>query len=323
MKVTWKKLGLVFSTSNHRSKFPDIYDSHAQAPNAVDMGEFVRVYFTGRTKRDVGGNVKSIGLFVDLIPEQDFRVINIASEPIMELGGMGTFDEFGTYPISVLKDNEKFFAYYGGWSRCVSTPFDVSIGIATSENGESFSKLGPGPILSADRKDPFVITSPKIRRFNNEWVLTYTCGEKWITAAGRTEIVYKLKIAFSEDGLTWKRSGDPIIPAIIDADEAQACGDIYFDGVEFQMYFCYRGALDFRTNKENSYRIGYATSKDLLSWERKDSDLRFVGNDETWDSEMMAYPNIFDRRGTKYMLYLGNGTGEAGFGAAVLENNHD
>jgi len=39
-----------------------------------------------------------------------------------------------------------------------------------------------------------------------------------------------------------------------------------------------------------------------------------------WDSESVEYPNVFDYRGAKYMLYNGNGYGRTGFGIAVLEH---
>jgi hypothetical protein len=318
--TTWEKIGLVFSVDSHRSKFPEWFSSHAQAPNAVDMGDFVRVYFTGRPKLDQDGQATSRGLFVDLIPEDSFRVLQISPRPILELGGVGTFDENGTYPISVINSAGKFYAYYGGWSRNVSTPFDVSIGLATSRDGEQFTKYGLGPVLGAFKNDPFVVTSPKIRKFDDIWVMTYTCGDKWISDSGKMEIIYKLKIAFSKNGIGWERSGKPIIEDILGEDEAQACGDIYSEEGTYKMYFCYRSALDFRHNKTNSYKIGYATSNNLRDWERKDSQVEFVGDGGSWDEEMMAYPNIFQRKGQTYMLYLGNGTGEHGFGAAKLLN---
>ena len=40
-----------------------------------------------------------------------------------------------------------------------------------------------------------------------------------------------------------------------------------------------------------------------------------------WDSEMICYPYVFDRKGERYMLYNGNGYGKTGFGLAVLEGN--
>ena len=316
----WIKMGLVFSVEENRPLLPNWFASHAQAPNAVDMGEFVRVYFTSRPKMDANNQAISKGLYVDLLPEDQFRVLGVADEPILELGPVGSFDQHGTYPISVIKDENIFYAYYGGWTRNVSTPFDVSIGMATSENGEKFTKYGVGPVLGALKHDPFVVTSPKIRRFNGLWVLTYTCGEKWIYSQGKMEIVYKIKIAFSIDGINWDRLPQPIIKPIIGDDEAQACGDIYYENGLFQMYFCYRAALDFRNNESNSYKIGYATSSDLKNWTRKDDEVFFTSSSDKWDSEMMAYPNIFQRKGETYMLYLGNETGKFGFGAARLIN---
>ena len=36
---------------------------------------------------------------------------------------------------------------------------------------------------------------------------------------------------------------------------------------------------------------------------------------------MMAYPYVYEHKGRKYMVYNGNGFGEAGFGYAVLEED--
>ena len=36
-----------------------------------------------------------------------------------------------------------------------------------------------------------------------------------------------------------------------------------------------------------------------------------------WDSEMLAYPSVYEHRGTKHLLYNGNGFGASGIGHAV------
>ena len=38
-----------------------------------------------------------------------------------------------------------------------------------------------------------------------------------------------------------------------------------------------------------------------------------------WDSEMVAYPHVFDHDGERWMLYCGNGFGRTGFGLAIRE----
>ena len=84
------------------------------------------------------------------------------------------------------------------------------------------------------------------------------------------------------------------------------------------MYFCYRNAFDFRTNPQNSYKLGYAYSYDGLSWTRDDINAGISTTQFSWDSEMMCYPNVFKSAGNYYMLYNGNEFGKYGFGAALL-----
>jgi hypothetical protein len=41
-----------------------------------------------------------------------------------------------------------------------------------------------------------------------------------------------------------------------------------------------------------------------------------------WDSEMIAYPFVFDHKDQRYMLYNGNEYGRTGFGLAMLNYGH-
>jgi predicted GH43/DUF377 family glycosyl hydrolase len=322
LQFKWKNLGLIFNLASLNG-LPAWHNSHAQAPNVVNMGEFVRVYFCGRPIADEFGNFVSRGMYADIVPGKTFKILKIGEFPILELGDLGEFDEFGTYPISVIRKSGIYYAFYGGWSRPKAVPFDVAIGLATSNDGEKFTKYGNGPIFGASAKEPFVITSPKIRYFNQKFVLTYTSGVRWFEYKGRKEIIYRIRIAFSDDGLSWNRLGREIIQTKIGKDEAQACPDIYFcDGV-YHMFFCYRSSTDFRKNPEFSYKIGYAKSIDLVNWERKDENSVFLESNETWDCEMQAYPTVFDFRDETYMFYLGNGTGLMGFGAAIRVGSNE
>ncbi len=282
------------------------------------MGEFVRVYFTARPSPDDLGNYISHGMYVDLIPGKKFEVLSICDHPIMELGQLGEFDEFGTYPISVLKDSNTYLAYYGGWTRPRDVPFDVALGLAISKDGKTFKKFGNGPILSANAEEPFVITSPKIRKYNDIYVLSYTAGLKWFEFQGRKEIIYRIRLALSVDGINWKRLGYEIIETRLGDNEAQACPDIFYKDGIYHMFFCYRSSVNFRENSKYSYKIGYAYSLDLKNWVRDDTKSTFLKTDKTWDASMQAYPNVFEFEGIIYMLYLGNETGRFGFGAAEL-----
>lgn len=317
----WKKLGLVVDVQKLAGR-PAWFHEFAQAPNAVIFDDFVRVYFCCRPQADGNGQFVSYGSYVDLCRKDLFRIVALAEQPIMPLGGLGQFDEFGTYPISTIRVDDRVHAYYGGWTRCESVPFDVSIGCAVSvDGGRTFTKAGVGPVLGHSLDEPFVVTSPKIRKYGDTWWLTYTAGKKWFIHEGRPEIVYKLRIAHSRDGMNWVRVNRNLLVDRLGEDEAQACGDIIERNGTYHMFFCYRQATDFRFSRERTYRIGYARSCDLVNWTRDDDQAGIDVSEHGWDSEMVAYPHVFELDGSVYMLYLGNQVGRYGFGLARLEGD--
>ncbi len=172
-------------------------------------------------------------------------------------------------------------------------------------------------MLAYTPDEPFVLSGPKIRRFNDRWVLFYIAGRKWKMVNGRAEPVYKIRMASSDDGLNWQRENRDLIESRIEEDEAQASPDVIYAGGKYHMFFCYRYSADFR-GKAGGYRIGYAHSEDLLHWTRDDSHAGIDVSAEGWDSEMVAYPHVFELDGKTYMAYLGNGVGRHGFGLAEL-----
>lgn len=291
----------------------------AQAPASLIFDEFVRVYFSCRPQADENGQYVSYSAFVDLDREDLFNILRVSEEPILKLGGLGEFDEFGTYPVSVIHSGNEVRAYYAGWTRCESVPFNVAIGIATSiDQGKTFEKLGNGPVLSYSPDEPFVLSGPKIRKFNDTWYLWYIAGRKWKIVDGRAEPVYKIRMAISSDGIKWAKVNKDLIESRIEQDEAQASPDVYFANGKYHMFFCYRYSSNYR-GKENGYRIGYAYSTNLIDWVRDDDRAGIDISEDGWDSEMISYPHVFALDGATYMAYLGNQVGRYGFGLAKLE----
>ncbi len=314
---SWKKLGKVFSPQDV-SKRPWLKE-FAQAPATLVLDDVVRVYFSCRPPADANGQYVSYSAYVDLDRSDLFKVRKVSDQPILDLGGLGEFDEFGTYPVSVIRDGDKVRAYYAGWTRCESVPFNVAIGCAVStDEGQTFSKLGSGPILSYTPDEPFVLSGPKVRRFNGQWQLFYIAGSKWKMVEGRAEPVYKIRMATSEDGIRWSKLNKDLIASRIEEDEAQASPDVFFAHGKYHMFFCYRYSSHYR-GKKNGYRIGYASSPDLVNWVRDDSKAGIDVSEHGWDAEMISYPHVFELDGRIYMAYLGDQVGRFGFGLAVLE----
>jgi hypothetical protein len=314
MNFRWKKLGRVFVPQEIAGR-PWLKE-FAQAPSALVCDDRVRVYFACRPAPDARGQYVSRTAFVDLDRGDLTRVIRVADNPVFDLGGVGEFDEFGTYPMSVIRHGEEVRAFYAGWTRCVSVPFNVAIGEAVSrDGGETFEKVGRGPVLSYNLHEPFIVGGPKIRRFNDRWYLWYIVGKKWLSGDGRAEIVNKIRVAVSDDGVEWHRDYRNLIPDRIEEDECQASPDVWFHAGEYHMFFCYRYSLGFR-GREKGYRIGYASSTDLVNWTRDDSKAGIDVSDEGFDSEMVSYPHVLELDGKVYLFYLGNGVGRHGFAVA-------
>ncbi len=312
----WKKLGLVFDPTKYKNT--EWLNEFAQAPSVIEYDDFIRVYFSCRPTPNEEGQYVSYSSYVDL-NKNDFSVIEVGKDPILELGKLGTFDEFGTYPASVIKTDNKYMVFYGGWTRCESVPFNVAIGCGVSEDGKVFEKLGDGPVLSYSLNEPFILSGPKIRKFNNTYYLFYIAGRNWVEVNSKPEPVYKIRMANSSDGLNWTKHNKDLIEDLLNENEAQASPDVIFANGKYHMFFCFREASDFRRNKERSYKIGYAYSKDLISWTRDDIKVGITTSEEGWDSEMIAYPHVVYINNKFYMFYLGNEVGKYGFGVAELE----
>jgi len=313
----WKKLGKVFTPQEIEGR--SWLKEFAQAPSTLVFDDFVRVYFSCRPSADGNGQYVSYSAYVDLERDDLFKIRQVSEQHILSLGCLGEFDEFGTYPVSVIRNEGEVRAYYAGWTRCESVPFNVAIGMATShDGGKTFDKLGNGPVLPYSPDEPFVLSGPKIRRFGNIWYLWYIAGRKWIMVDGRAEPVYKVRMASSDNGIQWTKINKDLIKSRIEEDEAQASPDVFFANGKYHMFFCYRYSSNYR-GKENGYRIGYASSSNLIDWERDDSKAGIDVSENGWDAEMISYPHVFELDGQTYLAYLGNQVGRHGFGLAVLD----
>ena len=255
--------------------------------------------------------------FVDLDNNDLFNIVNVSTKPVLQLGELGSFDEFGTYPLSVIKENNFFRGYYAGWTRCESTPFNVGLGYAIStDNGRTFKKVYKGPIIPYTVDEPYVLSGPKIYKFNNKYYLFYISGRSWHRISGRYEISHRIRVAISDDGENWKKLNKNLIDTYWDKHESQSSPDVFFSGGKYHMFFCGWTPKFFRLTRNRV--IGYASSSDLINWSREDSKAGISLSKDGWDNKMVAYPHVFNLKDNIYMLYIGNENGKYGFGLAKL-----
>ena len=314
--MKWKKLGKIFDPTEIHGR-PWLHE-FAQCTSTLIFEDFIRIYFSCRPPKDTNGQYVSYTSFVDF-DRNLCKMRKVADKPILELGDLGTFDEFGVYPSSVIKINDLVYFYYAGWTRMSSVFAGVAIGVAISNDGKHFHRLGQGPIMTSTLYEPFQVSGPKVRQFDNSLYMFYLAGEKWVlNASGKSESFYKIRMATSDNGIEWKRTGENIINNILGVDECQAGPDVFYYDGKYHMYFSYRYGLDFRGN-DRGYRIGYAYSNDLINWTRDDANAGIGLSESGWDSKDMHYPHVFNCDNDMYMLYNGNEFGRFGFGLAILE----
>jgi len=317
----WKKLGRIFDPRDYQ---PDSWmKEFAQSPSVLIDEKHVGVYFCSRPAPAPDGQYLSFLASIDLDRKNLLEIVNVCQAPLLSLGAYGTFDEFGTNPISVIREQDEVRVYYAGWTRCESVPFNAAIGLAIShDNGDSFTRLGAGPVLSYSPDEPFLLGSPRIRKFGGRWYLWYVSGKEWLRGEGKPEPVYKIRMASSADGINWGKFGKDLLASKLGEHECQACPDVIFRAGKYHMFFSYRDSHNYKS-KEGGYRIGYASSVDMMRWDRRDELAGISVSKKGWDSEMVNYPHVFMLDGETYMLYQGNEMGRSGIGLAQLVGPQD
>lgn len=297
--------------------------THAQVPYSILFKNSIRVYFSTREAVDSAGNFRSYSGFVELDRTNPSSILGLSNKPIIQLGQLGEFDEFGSMAGSVVKNAEnEYFLYFCGWQRCSSVPYNWSIGLAKSTDGVEFVKTSKGPILGPSPTEPYLQACPIVYRFTNtDWHMYYLSGTNWfVDKNGKKESQYLIMHATSADGVNWYRDGYPIIPVLVE-NECQTSSSILRRDGMYHMFFSYRHGSDFRSNTKRGYRIGYAYSYDLRNWTRDDSLSGIDISESGWDSQMVAYPHIREVDGNTFMFYCGDDFGKGGFGYAILEDH--
>src|SRR4051812_41248100 len=115
MTFSWEKLGNVFDPAAGRPE--GWMQAFAQSPSVVIRDNRVRVYFCSRPNPDAANTPGPLASS-PLPREPPPRAVATAGAPPLRLGELGTFDEFGTNPVSVIEDGEALRVYYAGWTRC-------------------------------------------------------------------------------------------------------------------------------------------------------------------------------------------------------------
>ena len=310
--MEWTKLGRVFSATGQHIWLA----SHTQLPTAdILEGQILRIYFASRFPDN-----RSVIASVDVNPDDPLRILRLSVEPVLGPGPLGAFDDSGVLPSCAVNHGERKYLFYIGVNTSTTVSGRTSIGVAVNSGAAGeFERLFAGPILERCAQEPYLCTAPWVIP-GEPWRMWYVSGVGWDS---QSEPRYHICYTESADGVRWMRPGRVAVE-FLDGTEAglgRPCV-IRHQGL-YRMWFCARGPEGYRTGGRGAYRIAYAESGDGIHWTRQPIQPGISRSAEGWDSEMIAYPNLFVHRTKLHMLYNGNGFGKTGFGIARLDEVHE
>lgn len=306
----WQKKGLIFNVKGNY----DWNKSHAQCPVVDKLNDKVwRIYYSTRNAKG-----QSQISYIEVEAGNPKNILYEHNECLFDFGELGTFDDSGLMPSSIVTVGKLKYLYYIGWTLKKTVPYHNSVGVAISKDqGKTFHRLYQGSILPTTHKEPYFTGTSYVIIDNEIWKMWYLSCVKWKLVNGKQEPYYHIKYAESKDGIVWHRKGIVAIDFKSENEGGIASASVIKEGNIYKMWYAYRKADNYRTNRNASYRIGYAESIDGIIWKRLDEQAGIDVSTKSWDSEMISYPNVISHKNQKFMFYNGNCFGETGFGYAI------
>jgi hypothetical protein len=312
--MEWIKKGLIYVPDGKL----DWSVSHAQVPipDFIEDKNIIRIYFATRNRSN-----QSVTGFIEVDADNVSKILKVSKDPVIGLGPIGSFDDCGAMPSWIIGNNDEKYLYYIGWNVRNTVPYHNSVGLAISKDGgETFQKFSEGPLWDRDYKEPYFSASSCVLKENGLWRNWYLSCTGYKMINGKVEPRYHLKYAESADGINWIRNGVVAIDYANNDEAGIVKASVIKSGQMYKMWYSYRNFVDYRTDVNNSYKVGYAESLDGIKWVRKDDIVGISRSVSGWDSDMIAYPHVIEIKGRLVMFYNGNGFGRSGFGYAELKS---
>lgn len=291
--------------------------SHAQLPTVLPLApDRWRIFCAGRDVRNRGSIIR-----VDVDPTRGMTVLDISRDRPVRHGPRGSFDCDGLGVTSVVAAGNGHLFTSAGMNATDTTPYRIAIGLMSSDDqGRSFARRGNGPILQAGANNPAGCSSGQIVRIGRRWHLWFSSWRGWDHAEGQPpEPIYDIRHAVSRDAKLWHQDANPAIAPRSPKEGGLARPWVMQNDQGFEMWYSIRSRAAAGDPAQPRYRLGYATSRDGLSWERRDADHGFDNPPQPgdWDHAMQCYASVIRSGGRDHMFYCGNDYGRFGFGHAL------
>jgi hypothetical protein len=305
--MKWTKLGIVYCPDGSLTWSR----THAMIPTPVRLdASTIRVFLTSL---DADGRGRPG--FVDVAADDPTRLLNVSHHPLLDLGQPGTFDEAGVAACSVFRDRAGIWRmYYAGFELGQRIRYRLLTGLATSADGVHFTRVSTTPVLERSAAELYFRCGPYCVETRDGYRMWYVAGSAWETIQGKAMPVYDIRYAESTDGIAWPRQGKVVLP-ISGADE-HGFGRPW---VLPDPAGGYRMFYSVRRRSLRAYRLGYARSRDGVTWTRGDESLGLDVTPGAFDSDAIMYAAVIEVDGRVFAFYNGNEFGRAGVALARLQ----
>lgn len=305
--MKWHKLGVVWKPDGSL----DWARTHAMGPTPYRLNDdVIRVYLTCLDDKGRGRPG-----YVDVSSADPTKVLNVSTQPLLDIGEPGTFDDNGMVLLSIVPvDEQTVYMYYAGFELGVNVRYRIFTGLAISnDGGETFARHSRAPILDRSDSERMFRCGCFVIKDGDVYKLWYVAGNDWTELRGKMMPVYDLRYQESADGLKWSDSGT--LSMALTGDDEHGFGRPWIvkrDDGTYQMFYSIR-RVSFA-----AYRLGYAESRDGIEWVRRDDDMGLDVSPDGVDSEAIMYSAPIRVGAKTYCFYNGNNFGEQGFCVAEL-----
>jgi len=302
----WLKQGLIYvpEGSSNWAKHSGL------TPTPILLDEdTIRVYAGFRDER----GVSRIG-YVDVDSANPAHIKSVSTEPVLDVGQPGTFDDNGVILGDVIRSGAELWMYYVGFQLVEKVKFLAFTGLAkSSDGGYSFERYSKAPILDRSDSELYFNAIHSIMKEDGVFKAWIGGGSDWEWLDGAPFPKYNIRYVESVDGVNFKGTSTVCIDY---SDDEYRIGRprVMRDGNVYKMFYT-------KGTRNKEYLPGYAESENGIDWTRLDHQVGIAPSKTGWDSLHLSYPSLITSKGNTYMFYNGNNMGKTGFGYAILEKN--
>lgn len=306
--MNWKKIGLIFDASKYANS--SWFVNSALTPQPFAMEKKIRV-FAGF--RDAAG-VSRIG-YVDLDRTDPTQVLEVAKQPVLDLGRGGCFDDNGLIMGDVTEGPDGIYLFYVGFQLVQKAKFLAFSGVAISrDGGETFSRMSEAPILDRGPEQTTIGAIHTARYENGVWRLWFARGNGWEMINGTPYPRYHICYTEARDLLNIPRCALTCVTADYPVYRIGR-PKVYRRSDGDYMMLATEGTV------AGDYTPSLFSSKDGLEWVRHvDAEVGLPLSLSGWDSETLCYPALIRYNGGTFAVYNGNRMGQQGFGGAITSD---